>query len=201
MFLLIVCRALGQSSPCLTAFASGQIAAHKMFATIYRKPEIDASDKSGLILENFVGNVELKDVHFSYPARPEQLIFNGFSISIPTGMTVALVGESGSGKSTVIGLVERFYDPQSGEVLLDGVNLKQLNLSWVRQKIGLVSQEPILFTTTIRENIEYGKKGATEEEIRRSTVLANAAKFIDKLPNVCPFNPFSCILQSCIFAV
>ncbi|XBI16306.1 hypothetical protein VPH35_058585 [Triticum aestivum] len=183
MAIMTGAMALGQSSPCLTAFASGQIAAHKMFATIYRKPEIDASDKCGLILENFVGNVELKDVHFSYPARPEQLIFNGFSISIPTGMTVALVGESGSGKSTVIGLVERFYDPQSGEVLLDGVNLKQLNLSWVRQKIGLVSQEPILFTTTIRENIEYGKKGATEEEIRRSTVLANAAKFIDKLPN------------------
>jgi ATP-binding cassette subfamily B (MDR/TAP) protein 1 len=81
-------------------------------------------------------------------------------------------------------LVERFYDPQSGEVLLDGVNMKLLNLSRIRQKIGLVSQEPILFTTTIRENIEYGKKDASEEEIWRAIVLANAAKFIDKLPNV-----------------
>jgi ATP-binding cassette subfamily B (MDR/TAP) protein 1 len=161
-----------------------------MFATIYRKPEIDANNKGGLILDNFVGDVDLKDVYFSYPARPEQLIFNGFSISIPTGTTVALVGESGSGKSTVVGLVERFYDPQSGEVCLDGFNLKELNLSWIRQKIGLVSQEPILFTTTIRENIGYGKKGASEEEIRRATVLANAAKFIDKLPNVCSFDPF-----------
>uniref|UniRef100_A0A0D9YRB9 MDR-like ABC transporter n=1 Tax=Oryza glumipatula TaxID=40148 RepID=A0A0D9YRB9_9ORYZ len=175
--------ALGQSSPCLNAFASGQIAAYKMFATINREPEIDASDRSGLVLENFVGDVEFKDVHFSYPARPEQLIFTGFSISIPSGMTMALVGESGSGKSTVISLVERFYDPQSGEVLLDGVNMKLLNLSRIRQKIGLVSQEPILFTTTIRENIEYGKKDASEEEIRRAIVLANAAKFIDKLPN------------------
>ncbi|KAK1616708.1 hypothetical protein QYE76_022225 [Lolium multiflorum] len=183
MAIMTGAMALGQSSPCLTAFASGQIAAHKMFATIYRKPEIDASDKGGIILDNFVGDVELKDVNFSYPARPEQRIFNGFSISIPTGTTVALVGESGSGKSTVISLVERFYDPQSGEVLLDGVNLKELNLSWIRQKIGLVSQEPILFTTTIRENIEYGKRGASEEEIRRAIVLANAAKFIDKLPN------------------
>lgn len=197
-FFLIFCRALGQTSPCLSAFASGQIAAYKMFATIYRKPEIDANDRSGLVLENYVGDVELKDVHFSYPARPEQLIFNGFSICIPTGMTMALVGESGSGKSTVISLVERFYDPQSGEVLLDGVNLKLLNLSWIRQKIGLVSQEPILFTTTIRENIEYGKKGASEEEIRRATVLANAAKFIDKLPNVCSFPPSSFTLQSWI---
>ncbi|XP_051194142.1 ABC transporter B family member 11 [Lolium perenne] len=183
MAIMTGAMALGQSSPCLTAFPSGQIAAHKMFATIYRKPEIDASDKGGIILDNFVGDVELKDVNFSYPARPEQRIFNGFSISIPTGTTVALVGESGSGKSTVISLVERFYDPQSGEVLLDGVNLKELNLSWIRQKIGLVSQEPILFTTTIGENIGYGKRGASEEEIRSAIVLANAAKFIDKLPN------------------
>ncbi|KAL5207905.1 hypothetical protein ABZP36_032340 [Zizania latifolia] len=175
--------ALGQSSPCLNAFASGQTAAYKMFATINRKPEIDACDTSGLVLENFVGDVEFKDVTFSYPARPEQLIFSSFSISIPSGMTMALVGESGSGKSTVISLVERFYDPQSGEVLLDSVNIKSLNLSWIRQKIGLVSQEPILFTTTIRENIEYGKKGASEEEIKRAVVLANAAKFIDNLPN------------------
>lgn len=129
-----------------------------MFATIYREPEIDANDRNGLVLENFVGAVELRDVHFSYPARPDQPIFSGFSITIPSGMTMALVGESGSGKSTVISLVERFYDPQSGEVLLDGFNLKLLNLSRIRQKIGLVSQEPILFTTTIRENIEYGKK-------------------------------------------
>uniref|UniRef100_A0A0E0CJU3 MDR-like ABC transporter n=1 Tax=Oryza meridionalis TaxID=40149 RepID=A0A0E0CJU3_9ORYZ len=148
--------------------------------------------EAGKLVEQTIGSirtvvsftdVEFKDVHFSYPARPEQLIFTGFSISIPSGMTMALVGESGSGKSTVISLVERFYDPQSGEVLLDGVNMKLLNLSRIRQKIGLVSQEPILFTTTIKENIEYGKKDASEEEIRRAIVLANAAKFIDKLPN------------------
>ncbi|GJM91048.1 hypothetical protein PR202_ga07383 [Eleusine coracana subsp. coracana] len=183
MAIMTGAMALGNSSPCLSAFASGRIAAYKMFATIYRKPEIDANDRNGLVLENFMGAVELRDVHFSYPARPDQQIFSGFSITIPTGMTMALVGESGSGKSTVISLVERFYDPQSGEVLLDGVNLKLLNLSRIRQKIGLVSQEPILFTTTIRENIEYGKKGASEEEIRSTVMLANAAKFIDKLPN------------------
>ncbi|KAL6637974.1 hypothetical protein ACP70R_025546 [Stipagrostis hirtigluma subsp. patula] len=175
--------ALGNSSPCLSAFASGRIAAYKMFATIYREPDIDANDTNGRVLENFMGAVEFRGVHFSYPARPEQPIFSGFSITIPTGTTMALVGESGSGKSTVVSLVERFYDPQLGEVLLDGVNLKLLNLRWIRQKIGLVSQEPILFTTTIRENIEYGKKGASEEEIRSATMLANAAKFIDKLPN------------------
>lgn len=168
----------------MSAFASGQAAAYKMIETINRKPDIDSGDTSGIVLENIKGNIELKDINFSYPARPDHLIFDGFSLYIPSGTTMALVGESGSGKSTVVSLVERFYDPQSGEVLIDGVNLKNLRLKCIREKIGLVSQEPILFTTTIRENISYGKDGATDEEIQRAIELANAAKFINKLPNV-----------------
>ncbi|CAL9206235.1 unnamed protein product [Musa hybrid cultivar] len=174
---------LGQASPCLTAFSAGQAAAYKMFETINRKPEIDVYDTSGIVLEDIKGDVELKDVRFSYPARPDQLIFNSFSLFVPSGTTMALVGESGSGKSTVISLVERFYDPQAGQVLIDGIDLKELRLKWVRERIGLVSQEPVLFTTTIRENIAYGKEGATAEEIQRAAKLANAAKFIDKMPN------------------
>ncbi|KAF2325016.1 hypothetical protein GH714_022250 [Hevea brasiliensis] len=117
-----------------------------------------------------------------YPARPDEQIFSGFSLSIPSGTTAALVGQSGSGKSTVISLIERFYDPQAGEVLIDGVNLKEFQLKWIREKLGLVSQEPVLFTASIRDNIAYGKDGATTEEIRAAAELANAAKFIDKLP-------------------
>ncbi|RZS04229.1 hypothetical protein BHM03_00034534 [Ensete ventricosum] len=173
---------LGQASPCLTAFSAGQAAAYKMFETINRKPEIDVYDTSGMVLEDIKGDVELKDVRFSYPARPEQLIFNSFSLFVPSGTTMALVGESGSGKSTVISLVERFYDPQAGRVLIDGVDLRELRLKWVREQIGLVSQEPVLFTTTIRANIAYGKEGATAEEIQRAAKLANAAMFIDKMP-------------------
>ncbi|XP_068664909.1 ABC transporter B family member 9-like [Aristolochia californica] len=173
---------LGQASPSVNAFASGQAAAYKMFETIERKPQIDAYDTNGVALEDIKGEIELKDVYFSYPARPDVQIFSGFSLVVPSGTTVALVGESGSGKSTVISLVERFYDPISGEVLIDGINLKKLQLHWIRSKIGLVSQEPILFMTTIGENIAYGKPGATPEEIRTATELANAAKFIDKLP-------------------
>ncbi|XP_072967674.1 ABC transporter B family member 4-like isoform X3 [Typha angustifolia] len=174
---------LGQTTPCVTAFAAGQAAAYRIFETIKRKSEIDACDTSGIMLEDVKGDIELKDVYFSYPARPDRLIFYGFSIQVFSGTTMAIVGESGSGKSTVINLLERFYDPQAGEVLIDGVNIKRLNLVWIRGKIGLVSQEPLLFTTTIKENITYGKENAAPEEIRRATELANAARFIDKLPN------------------
>ncbi|XP_018452062.1 ABC transporter B family member 11 [Raphanus sativus] len=173
---------LGQTSPCLTAFAAGQAAAYKMFETIKRKPLIDAYDVNGKVLEDIRGDIELKDVHFSYPARPDEDIFNGFSLFIPSGSTAALVGESGSGKSTVISLIERFYDPKSGEVLIDGVNLKEFQLKWIRSKIGLVSQEPVLFSSSIMENIAYGKENATVEEIKAAAELANAAKFVDKLP-------------------
>ncbi|KAI9194655.1 hypothetical protein LWI28_007994 [Acer negundo] len=173
---------LGQTSPCFSAFAAGQAAAYKMFVAIERKPQIDAYDTNGLTLDDIRGDIELRDIYFSYPARPDEQIFNGFSISITSGKTVALVGQSGSGKSTVISLIERFYDPQAGEVLIDGVNLKEFQLKWIRDKIGLVSQEPVLFSSSIKDNIAYGKGGATIEEIRTAAELANAAKFIDKLP-------------------
>ncbi|THG22240.1 ABC transporter B family member 11-like [Camellia sinensis] len=173
---------LGQASPCMSAFAAGQAAAFKMFETIARKPEIDAYDPRGKQLDDINGDIELRDIYFSYPTRPDDQIFGGFSLSIPSGMTAALVGQSGSGKSTVISLIERFYDPQAGEVLIDGINIKNFQLKWIRRKIGLVSQEPALFTCSIKDNIAYGKDGATTEEIQAAAELANAAKFIDKLP-------------------
>ncbi|KAK9733047.1 hypothetical protein RND81_04G040000 [Saponaria officinalis] len=173
---------LAHASPSMSAFAAGQAAAYKMFETINRKPEIDPYDPSGKILDDIHGDIELRDIYFSYPARPDEPIFRGFSLSIQSGLTVALVGQSGSGKSTVISLIERFYDPEAGEVLIDGINIKVFQLRWIRQKIGLVSQEPVLFGSSIKDNIAYGKDGATDEEIRSATELANASKFIDKLP-------------------
>lgn len=99
--------------------------------------------------------------------------------------TVALVGESGSGKSTVIALLQRFYDPDSGEITLDGIEIRQLQLKWLRQQMGLVSQEPVLFNDTIRANIAYGKGGnATEAEIIAAAELANAHRFISGLHQV-----------------
>jgi len=155
-----------------------------MFETIKRQPDIDAYDSSGKQLDDISGDIELREVCFSYPSRPDEQIFNRFSISISSGTTAALVGQSGSGKSTVISLIERFYDPQAGEVLIDGINVREFQLKWIRQKIGLVSQEPALFTCSIKENIGYGKEWATDEEIRAAAELANASNFIDKFPHV-----------------
>ncbi|XP_010507941.1 PREDICTED: ABC transporter B family member 4 [Camelina sativa] len=173
---------LGQASPCLSAFAAGQAAAYKMFETIERKPDIDSYSTDGKVLDDIKGDIELKDVYFTYPARPDEQIFRGFSLFVSSGSTVALVGQSGSGKSTVVSLIERFYDPQAGEVLIDGINLKEFQLRWIRSKIGLVSQEPVLFTASIKDNIAYGKEDATIEEIKAAAELANASKFVDKLP-------------------
>ncbi|KAF0917813.1 hypothetical protein E2562_021484 [Oryza meyeriana var. granulata] len=175
--------AIGNASPSISAIAEGQSAAHRLFEIINRKPKIDITGSSGIILEDIKGNVELKDVCFSYPARPEQLILDGLRLQVPNGTTMAIVGQSGSGKSTVISLVERFYDPQAGEVLIDGINIKTLKLHWIRGKMSLVSQEPLLFMTSIKDNITYGKENATDEDIKRAAELANAANFIDKLPN------------------
>lgn len=164
-----------------------------MFETIKRKPKIDSSDTSGITLENVEGEIQLQDVYFRYPARPDVQIFSGFSLHVPSGTIAALVGQSGSGKSTVISLLERFYDPDAGEVLIDGVDIKKFQLKWLREKIGLVSQEPVLFATSIKENLVYGKENAIDQEIRTAIELANAAKFIDKLPQVNILSYYLCI--------
>ncbi|PQQ18802.1 ABC transporter B family member 21-like [Prunus yedoensis var. nudiflora] len=181
---LTASMSLGQASTCLSAFASGQVAAFKMFETISRRPEIDAYDEKGKTLNDIRGEIELREVFFSYPARPDEQIFNGFSLYIPSGTTAALVGESGSGKSTVISLIERFYDPRAGEVLIDGINLKEFQLKWIRSKIGLVSQEPVLFASNIKENIAYGKDGATLEEIKAAAQLQMLLNLLINCPRL-----------------
>ncbi|CAL0326786.1 unnamed protein product [Lupinus luteus] len=173
---------LGQSAPSMAAFTKARVAAAKIFRIIDHKPSIDRNSESGLELESVTGLVELKSVDFSYPARQDVQVLNDFSLNVPAGKTIALVGSSGSGKSTVVSLIERFYDPSSGQVLLDGHDIKTLKLRWLRQQIGLVSQEPALFATTIRENILLGRPDADQGEIEEAARVANAHSFINKLP-------------------
>ncbi|MCD7468272.1 mitochondrial metallopeptidase [Datura stramonium] len=175
--------ALGQSAPSMTAFAKARVAAAKIFRIIDHKPSVDKNAQTGLELDSVSGQLELKSVDFSYPSRPEIKILNNFNLIVPAGKTIALVGSSGSGKSTVVSLIERFYDPTSGQLLLDGNDIKTLKLKWLRQQIGLVSQEPALFATSIKENILLGRPDATLIEIEEAARVSNAHSFIIKLPD------------------
>ncbi|CAL9160332.1 unnamed protein product [Musa hybrid cultivar] len=173
--------ALGQSAPSMAAFAKARVAAAKIYQTIEHEPSIDRKNDTGIELGAITGLVELNNVDFAYPSRPDVPVLCNFSLTVAAGKTLALVGSSGSGKSTVVSLIERFYDPTSGQILLDGHDIKTLKLRWLRQQIGLVSQEPALFATTIKENLLLGREDATQAEIEEAARVANAHSFIVKL--------------------
>ncbi|XP_067459605.1 bile salt export pump isoform X2 [Thunnus thynnus] len=173
---------LGQASPCLEAFASGRAAAKAIFDTIDREPEINCFSEDGHKLDKVKGDIEFHNVTFYYPSRPEVKILNDLSMQIKAGDTTAFVGPSGSGKSTTVQLIQRFYDPKEGMVTLDGHDIRSLNIQWLRSLIGIVEQEPVLFSTTIAENIRYGRPGVTMEDIIQATKEANAYNFIMDLP-------------------
>ncbi|KAG6684447.1 hypothetical protein I3843_12G065200 [Carya illinoinensis] len=174
---------LGLAAPDITAFVRAKTAAYPIFEMIERDTMSKTSSKTGQKLGRLEGHIQFKNVSFSYPSRQDVVIFNNLCLDIPPGKVLALVGGSGSGKSTVISLIERFYEPLSGEILLDGHDIRGLDLKWLRQQIGLVNQEPALFATTIRENILYGKDDATLEEITRAAKLSEALSFINNLPD------------------
>ncbi|KAK9236108.1 P-loop containing nucleoside triphosphate hydrolase protein [Lipomyces kononenkoae] len=179
-------------SPYLTSISTGVAASAKIFATIDRKSAIDSSSEEGERLTEVKGDIELRNIRFVYPSRPNVTVLRDFSLKIPAGKTVALVGPSGSGKSTIVGLIERFYNPLNGEVLLDGHNIHGLNTRWLRQRIALVQQEPSLFACSIFENVCYGLIGSPYEHAsdieKRELVVdackqANAWDFIQTLPD------------------
>jgi len=145
-----------------------------------RKSAVDPFSEDGERPDGVTGDIEIRDVVFAYPSAIEHLVCKGYSLRISAGQTVALCGASGSGKSTIIQLLERFYDPQSGALLLDGRDIKTLNVRWLRSKLGLVGQEPVLFQGSVATNIAYGKTDATREEIEAAARMANAHDFIMK---------------------
>nr|QUF59434.1 ATP-binding cassette transporter Abcb1-1 [Brachionus angularis] len=181
--IIIAVFSLGNSGPFIGTLAAGRGAAFEVFKIIDRKPPIDSSSDDGEKPNNLIGNIDFDDVHFNYPARPEIKILNGVSLKVKSGTTIALVGASGCGKSTCIQLLQRFYDPLQGLVRIDNTDIKKLNVKWLRSKIGVVNQEPILFGTTIKENIRFGRDEATDEEIILAAKNANAHDFIMTLPD------------------
>lgn len=191
MAILIGSFSLGNVAPNGQAFTSALSAAAKIFSTIDRPSPLDPFSEEGEKLDQFHGNIELRNIKQIYPSRPEVTVMDDVSLMIPAGKTTALVGPSGSGKSTIVSLVERFYLPVGGTVLLDGHDIQTLNLRWLRQQISLVSQEPVLFGTTIYENIRHGLIGTkfesesedkVQELIENAARMSNAHDFINALP-------------------
>lgn len=179
LILLFTAYIIAEAGSMTSDISKGSNAVGSVFAILDRKSEIDPETLWGADKKRKIrGRVELKNVFFAYPSRPEQMVFQGLNLKVEAGRTVALVGHSGCGKSTIIGLIERFYDPIKGTVCIDEQDIKTYNLRMLRSHIALVSQEPTLFSGTIRENIAYGKENATESEIRRAATVANAHEFI-----------------------
>ena len=120
----------------------------------------------------------MKKVDFAYPSRPETLVLRQFCLEVKPGTSIGLVGKSGCGKSTVIGLIQRFYDVESGSVKVDGVDIRQLDIQWYRRHTALVCQEPVIYSGSIRDNIVIGKLDASENEVVEAAKAANAHEFI-----------------------
>lgn len=173
---------LGTALPNIKCISEACIAAHSIIQMTERVPAIDSDDKNGQVLDKVCGEIVFKNVEFVYPSRPHTKIFHKLCLTVPGSQTVALVGSSGSGKSTVIALLERFYNPVAGEIMVDGINIKNLQLKWWRNQIGLVSQEPALFATSIKENVMFGKQGSSMEDVVAAAVASNAHNFISQLP-------------------
>lgn len=185
MYAFWVGVSVGGLSSFYSELMKGLGAGSRLWELLEREPELPFNEGTVLNEKSFQGALEFKNVHFAYPARPEVPIFQDFSLSIPSGSVTALVGPSGAGKSTVISLLLRLYDPASGTISLDGHDIRELNPVWLRSKIGTVSQEPILFSCSIAENIAYGADdpaSVTAEQIEQAAAVANAAAFIRNFP-------------------
>jgi subfamily B ATP-binding cassette protein MsbA len=157
----------------------GEVSAKRVFEILdadYQMKEVE----NAVELETFESEIEFKNISFAYE---DQIILDNFSLTIPKGKSVALVGQSGSGKSTIANLITRFYDVQEGEILVDGVNIKDIKLSSYRKLFGLVTQDNILFNDSIAKNIALGKPNSKKENIVYAAQVANAHDFISDLPN------------------
>lgn len=182
-------QSVGQAAQLLPDYSKAQAAAFSILELFDRETKINNWDttESGDKIANNDGEITFKQIEFTYPTRPNAPILKKLDLTIKKGQRIALVGSSGCGKSTVTQLLERFYDPSSGQISLCNKNIQELNLDWLRSQIGIVSQEPILFDLSIKENISYGdnSRSVSLEECIEAAKKANIHDFISKLPMVC----------------
>lgn len=180
MYTLIVAFALGGLADLWADFMRAAGAAERVFDLLDREPAMPLA--GGKTLPLVQGRVDLQDVTFAYPTRADVPVLEGLSLQLAPGEVMAVVGPSGAGKSTVAALITRFYDPQAGAVRLDEHDLRQLDARWLRSQIGVVAQEPVLFSTSIAENIRYGKPDASDSEVQDAARAANAHEFVLRFP-------------------
>jgi ATP-binding cassette subfamily B protein len=181
VYTLLVAFSLGGLSDLWAELMKAAGAAERVFELLDRRPSMPR--EGGLVLPQPVGNIELKDVAFTYPTRRDLPVLKGVDLAVRPGEVVALVGPSGAGKSTIASLIMRLYDPDAGSVVFDGHDVRELDPTFLRRQIGVVSQEPMLFSSTIAENIRYGRESATDEELHAAARAANAHDFIMSFPD------------------
>lgn len=189
--------ALGQTAGGMTIVLQAQGACGRIYELLERVPRIptprieseedfddETPPKEPLKPPAMEGRIEFQSVDFAYPTRPDVLVLKGFSLSIPAKTTAALVGSSGNGKSTVIALLQRFYDVSGGTVSIDGIDIRDFDHKWLRSHFGFVQQEPVLFGLSIRENVAYGVDyTVTDSEVEEACRKANAHEFISSWPD------------------
>ncbi|MBU8899841.1 ABC transporter permease [Corallococcus sp. H22C18031201] len=180
VYTLLVAMAMGALSDLWAELMKATGATERVFELIDRKPAL--ATRGGLQPARLEGRVELEAVSFRYPARPESLVLRELSLTLNPGEAVAVVGPSGGGKSTLVALLTRLYDPEAGRILLDGKDLRELDPVWLRQRTGIVSQDPLLFSSSLADNIRYGRPEATDAEVEAAARAAHAHEFIQHFP-------------------
>ncbi|KYF48062.1 ABC transporter permease [Sorangium cellulosum] len=180
IYTFVVAFALGGLSDLWADLMKAMGAAERIFDLLDREPAMP--DTGGLTPHAVQGRLELQRVRFSYPTRRDVPVLKGIDLSARPGEVIALVGPSGAGKSTIASLLLRLYDPDDGRILLDGHDLRALSPTWLRRQIGIVAQEPLLFATSVADNIRYGRESATDAEVEAAARAANAHDFIARFP-------------------
>jgi ABC transporter fused permease/ATP-binding protein len=180
VYTLLIAMGLGALAEVWAEGMRGLGAAERILDLTARVPLMPS--RGGQRLPRVDGRLAFEAVRFRYPTRPDMEVLRGVDLTVAPGEVVALVGPSGAGKSTLGALLIRLYDPASGRVTLDGVDLRELDPAWLRRLVGVVSQEPVLFSTSIGENVRYGRTDASDEEVRDAIRAANAEAFVSTFP-------------------
>jgi ATP-binding cassette subfamily B protein len=182
LYAVLAAAGLGQLSEVWGELSQASGAAERLFEILHVRPAIRPPARPVSLPQSPGGEVAFADVRFCYPARPTMSVLDGVSFHVRRGEKVAIVGPSGAGKSTIFHLILRFYDPSSGSVRFDGIPLPEIDLGALRRRIALVPQDAVIFATSVRENIRFGRPQATNAEVERAAEAALAREFIDRLP-------------------